>query len=440
MTIVPMGNLYLQEAKGDHMEYVLSLKRQIEEVIPRIVQRTLEASLEREVDQWLARKRHKRRRKSKRHEVKEYCSRCYSHDRRKFQRNGHYVRGLTTRWGQLEIARPQVKCECGGNVKLNFKTIRARQRIWEDVAIEVQAEYGRGCSYRQIKFHLDERLGTSFSLRTLNRRVLQGAKQEIVFNLVGWESVPPIVRLDGIWITVMFATGETYEDSLKRKRPVKQGKRIPILAAQGVWPDTGKTALLAWTLADGEDTDSWQQFLEQLYCAGLTPENGLKLLTTDGSTGFRAAYQNIYWMVSHQRCVFHKLRNVAKAIRIPAGLDRQAAREFRSSFLREAARIWQEPDEHSARLLLANFCESWKSKQSRAIKTLCRDIDDTLTFYAVQEQAAQLDLYWPAHLLRTTSPLERMFREFRRRFRNAILFHSPLGAQAATAQIAKNFS
>ncbi len=60
-------------------------------------------------------------------------------------------------------------------------------------------------------------------------------------------------------------------------------------------------------LADGEDTLSWQRFLEQLYLAGLTPENGLKMLAADGSTGFKAAYENVYWMVPLQRCVFRKL-------------------------------------------------------------------------------------------------------------------------------------
>jgi 4-alpha-glucanotransferase len=69
-----------------------------------------------------------------------------------------------------------------------------------------------------------------------------------------------------------------------------------------------------------------------------------------------------------------------------------------------------------------------------------RDFDDTLTFYAIQEQAVRRGEQWPAHLLRTTSPLERSFREFRRRYRNAVLFHSVLGALAVTSQLAERFS
>jgi len=63
-----------------------------------------------------------------------------------------------------------------------------------------------------------------------------------------------------------------------------------------------------------------------------------------------------------------------------------------------------------------------------------------LTFYTVQEQAAQRGEDWPAQVLRTTSPLERMFREFRQRYRKAILFHSATGLQAVTAQLANRFS
>jgi len=63
-----------------------------------------------------------------------------------------------------------------------------------------------------------------------------------------------------------------------------------------------------------------------------------------------------------------------------------------------------------------------------------------LTFYSVLEQAAQRGEQWSAHLLRTTSPLERMFREFRQRYRKAILFYSATGLQAVTAQLTERFS
>jgi hypothetical protein len=54
------------------------------------------------------------------------------------------------------------------------------------------------------------------------------------------------VRVDGIWITGMFATGETRTDRTGRTSLVIQANKVPILAAQGVWPTIGCTPLLAW--------------------------------------------------------------------------------------------------------------------------------------------------------------------------------------------------
>jgi putative transposase len=146
------------------------------------------------------------------------------------------------------------------------------------------------------------------------------------------------------------------------------------------------------------------------------------------------------WQVPLQRCVFHKLRNLAQALQVPAGLDRPAAQRYRSQFLRSAVRIWQATDEDEARQLYRAFRETWQTQQAKAVQTLARDFDDTLTFYAIQEQAARRGEQWPAYMLRTTSPLERMFREFRQRYRKAVLFHSITGLQAVTAQLADRFS
>ncbi|HLA98025.1 MAG TPA: transposase [Anaerolineales bacterium] len=295
-------------------------------------------------------------------------------------------------------------------------------------------------SYRQIKADWDQLLGSSVGLRTLNRRVLALDSDGLPARPWMKGEVPPVVRLDGIWITVMFPTGKTHTDRMGRKRLVKHAKKVPILAAQGVWPLSEKTCLLAWVRADGEDTASWQQFLEQLYEAGLTPKNGLALLVADGSPGLLAARENVYWTTPLQRCVFHKLRNLAQALTLPANLDRQAGRGYRTQFLRQAAHIWQASTETEARQCYVVFSQQWQSEQPKAIRTLQNDFEATLTFYAVQEQAAERNEVWPSHLLRTTSPLERTFRDFRRRYRLAVLFHSDAGARSTTSQLAARFS
>ena len=440
MLIVPIGNVLLQAPDGDVPDFAMQVMENIALALPAIIGRMLNKQLEMEITRFLGRGQYQRRRHAQRKATQVKCSKCQSQERQKFWRNGYYPRGLVTKYGHTQIGMPQLKCECGGNVRFDFQTVGARQRFGVDVQVFVQQEYQAGQSYRQIKTKLEARLHSSVGLRTLNKQVLAVGEETNACKT--WEKgcAPPVVRFDGIWLTVMFDTGEVRRDKKGRLRPVKQAKKIPILAAQGVWPATGRTELIAWMQAEGEDEKSWQTFMEKLWEAGLTPENGLKLVVSDGGAGFEAAYQNMYWFVLRQRCIFHKLKNLARALKLAHDLDQEAKKKFSTDFLRSAARIWQAETKTQAMRLYQTFCETWQKTQPKAIQTLQRDFEATLAFYDAQEEAETLGEYWPAHFLRTTSPLERMFREFRRRFRQAVLFHSKAGLRAATAQIAARFS
>lgn len=440
MLIVPIGNVLVQAAEVEQPGIALQVMENIAVVLPGIIGQMLNKHLEMEITRFLGRAHYQRRRDAKRKETQVKCSKCQSQERQKFRRNGTYRRGLVTKYGHTCIGMPQLKCACGGNVRFDFKTVRVRQRFGVDVQVFVQKEYQAGQSYRQIKVKLEESLHSAVGLRTLNKQVLAVGQEAPACKT--WEkgNAPPVVRFDGIWLTVMFETGQVRQDQLGRFRPVKQAKKIPLLAAQGVWPATGRTELIAWMQAEGEDKNSWQTFLEKLWETGLTPENGLKMVVSDGGPGFEAAYQNVYWTVWRQRCVFHKLKNLAHALKLPQDVDPLARKKFFSEFLRSAAHIWQAEDKTQAIHLYQAFCEQWQPTQPKAIQTLQRDFAATLAFYDAQEYAETKGEHWSTHFLRTTSPLERMFREFRRRFRQAVLFHSNAGLHAATTQIAARFS
>lgn len=440
MLIVPIGKVLLQGRDVEVPDRAFQVMEDIAWALPGLIGQMLNKHLEMEITRFLGRDPYQRRRHAQGQESQVKCSKCQSRARQKFRRNGYYRRGLVTRYGHTQLGMPQLKCECGGNVRFDFKTVRVRQRFGADVQVFVQQEYQAGQSYRQIKTKLEERLHSSVGLRTLNKQVL--AVDQGIKACKTWEKgeVPPVVRFDGLWLTVMFETGEVRQDRLGRVRPVKQAKKIPILAAQGVWPATGRTELIAWMQAEGEDEKSWQTFMERLWESGLTPDHGLKLVVSDGGTGFEAAYQNVYWSVLRQRCVFHKLQNLAHALNLAQEVDPQTKKKFSTDFLRSVSRIWQAEDKTQAIRLYQAFCEKWQKTQPKAIQTLQRDFEATLAFYDAQEYAETQGEQWPAHHLRTTSPLERMFREFRRRFRQAVLFHSNAGLHAATTQIAARFS
>jgi transposase-like protein len=413
-------------------------ERLIEEITERVgqvVARCLEAVLEEEVTELLGRDWYERRRDQERGWIEGYCGKCGSHDRRRFSRNGHYRRNLSTRWGQIELNVPQVECECGGKVKVPFQTLRPRQRIWDDLEGEIREEYGWGKSLRWLKACVDRKLGGSVGLRTLNQRVhaLEGLVAQWQEEEVA--DVPPVVRVDGLWVTLMFETKEKKRDKLGRQRVVKKAKKVPLLVAQGVWPESGRQEVVAWVIGAGEDEESWEALLTQMFERGISPQRGLRLLVADGAPGLGPARKTVYWDVPFQRCIFHKLRNILRAVVLPPGLEGKAAKRYKRRFIRSAARIWQAATEKEARRLQRKFCTKWAQKQPEAIATLQRDFEDTLTFYVVQEAAAQRGETWPARYLRTTSHLEREFRAWRRRLRGVVIFHSSLGLKAVIHQL-----
>ncbi len=436
MTIVPIGKLVLQEGEGKEREaYLHELVGQLQEAVKTVVTRCIEAELEREVTQALKRKAHARSKKvDGQLKGQARCRKCASQQVRQFWRNGHYRRGLDTSWGHLRIAMPQVRCRCGGSVALNWQTIRPGQRIWDDLGWELQAEYGWGLSLRWIKAKEDGKLGGSLGLRTINERV-----QQVGEGLEAWRQqtltqFPEVVEVDGVWITVMKRTSEKRKDRVGRLRPVKLGQRCVVLFARGWWPKSGERRLLTWLVAEKESEESWGDLLFAVKQLRLRSPGRWDLLIGDGAGGLEAARKIYCPDVPLQRCVFHKLRNILRDLTAPADFNRLAARAFRQAILEEVRLIWQADCEPQAWLRCDAFCKKWQDSQPKAVRTLQRDFERTLAFYQVHAQAAERGEDWPLTGLRTTSHLERENRNFRRRFRQAVLFHSQQGLEAAVFQ------
>jgi transposase-like protein len=305
--------------------------------------------------------------------------------------------------------------------------IRPYQRFWDDVQMRVEQWAEMGLSLRQIQTELNESLQTNVGLRVLNEQ-LQAIKQPIATPLT---SVPPVVMLDAIWVTVLRPTGEYKKDTRERRRPVKQKHKVPLLVAIGVWPQSGNWEVLDWELADKEDYEGWEALLVRLETRGMYHERGVELFIHDGGKGLTSALKKIFPFVPRQRCVFHKLRNIWQAIVVPDELNLQQARHLRRKIIRQAAAIYQADTLQQALDLRHAFRERWRTTQPAMVATLDRDWHDTITFYKIIQRYP----HWRVSCLRTTSLLERLNRNLRRLFRAANAYHSDLGLLAATARV-----
>lgn len=353
------------------------------------------------------------------------CHRCKSHQSRRFSRNGYRPRALLTPLGWISFCLARVRCECGGSVQIELSGfLRPYQRISDEVDEQIRRWYHLGMSLRNIEEALADSWMTPLSLRTLMVRIHQMAEE---VTLAPPSEAPPIVQLDAIWVTLVLPTGGTYRDRKGRKRPRVGRFRYPILVAMGVWPETDCSRVLDWMFATGEDEVQWTAFLSRLHEQGIHPERGLQLVIHDGGGGLCAALRTVHFAVPTQRCLFHKLRNIANAIQLPTGLSRRQRRRRRKAILKPFREVWQAKRYSTALRRYLQVVRRFRDSQPAAVATLRRDFRHTVAFYSLSDT-------YETRFLRTTSRLERLNRTLRTQFRKANAYHSLTGATAAVTQ------
>ena len=318
-------------------------------------------------------------------------------------------------------------------MKIDFgQLIRPHQRIGDDVDAQIQRLGGIAVSLRQMSElfgHL--RIG-SLALRTLTKRL--HLLTDLDPNREA-EDVPPVLQVDAIWVTLLRANGRVQRDRKGRKRRVKGRFKVPIMIAMGLWPDSERREILLWRMGENEGAEEWVKFLEILEDQGIRGENGLTLIIHDGGKGLCSALQTVWFDAEQQRCLFHKLRNIAKAIHLPDGLTRKQRTRRRKKIMKDFKQIWEARRYETALRRYLKVARLYRDTQPEAVATLRRDFRATVTYYALEKQFPS----WERKNLRTTSHLERFNRNIRRRTRPANAYHSDPGLTAMMAQVVRKF-
>ena len=362
------------------------------------------------------------------------CCRCGTTRSRRFSRNGFRRRQpLVTQWGEIALEVPRVRCECDGSVRIDFGgLLRPYQRIGEDVDAQIQRLGHLALSLRQMRAWLSHLCIGPLALRTLNQRLhlLQNLDPQRAAT-----DVPPILQVDAVWVTLLRPNGKVQRDRKGRTRAVKGRHKVPIMIAMGVWPDSDRREILLWRLGESESTAEWVAFLELLEAQGIRGAQGLRLIIHDGGPGLCSALQMVWFDAAQQRCLFHKLRNIARAIQLPDGLTRKQRRQQRRKILKDFQHIWKARRYQTMLQRYLEVVRTYRHTQPDAVATLRRDFRATVTYYALEEKFPN----WERRHLRTTSRLERFNRTLRRRTRSANAYHSKDGLTAMLSQEIRYF-
>jgi transposase-like protein len=364
-------------------------------------------------------------------DVNARCNRCGRQQRGWFRRNGTYPRSLVLEGLIVDFGVPRVRCACGGSVDLSFSVFAPYGRVSAEVAERVHEAIALGLTLRQSGALTAPANGGPLAKSTLNVRVLEVGRLAEGFHTGALKRVPPVVLVDGLWVKLLEPTGERFVDKRGRDRPRVKRKRIGLLVAYGVDPASGTWWVLDWERAEQEDQRSWAQLLERLRQRGVSAAHGLQLLVSDGSEGLAAALDlvDLGPGVRHQRCVFHKLRNIAKAAKGALAASKEEKRQQRREVVQDAAAIY-DGTEHAEILRRRDaFVAKWQVREPEAVATLLRDFAQTVVYVDVLAEAAERGEAWERRYLRTTSALERLNRRLRQLARQVVLFHAAAGLE-----------
>lgn len=302
---------------------------------------------------------------------------------RRAYRNGHYKRDLLSKYGSIEGIRVP-RMDQGG---MEFNLFDRYERRRRDVDAVFGQLFLNGVSTRKLKGIAEELYGKSVSPQTVSN-VFACLDQEVArFKEKPISDTVEFLFLDGI---------------SQKVREIGIEKKVMLCAfavhAKRPGEDERVKEIISFQLTEVEDEAAWKAFIADLKGRGLLGKK-LKLIVTDGNPALLKAIRSIYPFIKGQRCIAHKLRNVAVKIK-------KANRPY---CLKEAKLIFAADSRKEAIKRFRDWEAKWIVEEERAVKCMKKDLYNCLHYYEFDKKL------WRS--IRTTNILERAFREIRRRTR-----------------------
>lgn len=235
----------------------------------------IEQALESEVDEALGRGRYER-------------SQAAAPGYRNGSRTGH----LKTAEGVVDFSTPQVSGLAQPFVSRVKEALPGRSEELERLAVEM---YARGLSMRDIE--------KAFTDETGRCALSKSAASEVAQRL--WQDYQAFAARDLSSSDIMYL----FIDGVAERLHLGQ-KREPVLAAWAI-ASSGEKLLLGLYSASKEDTDSARECLRDLKARGMADP---VLVASDGAPGLIRAIEEVFPRSLRQRCLVHKIRNLANKV------------------------------------------------------------------------------------------------------------------------------
>lgn len=320
---------------------------------------------------------------------------------RKGYRNGYYERSLGTMYGNIsDISVPRLR-----EGSYEYQVFDHYQRRAGSIDQAIGTLFLNGVSTRKLSLIAKELIGTEVSSSTVstisaalsNDDLKQFQEKELKdeYRFLFFDGISAKVRKIGV-------------------------EREMLLCALGIKFD-GTKEIIGARLASGESEKDWESFLIDLKTRGLTGKK-LELITIDGNPGLIAALKTIFPFKKRQRCIAHKMRNVAVKVK----------RSRQESCMNGVKLIFGAGSRQEAINRFKDWKTQWSVYEESAVHCLEKDLDECLTYYQFEKSV------WKK--IRTTNIIERSFREVRRRTRPMSIALSPQSTERVFSGITKGLN
>ena len=299
-------------------------------------------------------------------------------DKREDVRAGHYRRSIITSRGIIDLKVPR-----GKKNKYTyslFKKFKRKTEAFEEVVIEAIL---KGHSSRKASAFFERMFGK----KTISHQAAVSTLRKFDSELESWRRRP---LRDNALIVVLDAV------CLKGVIPYLKTAK-PVLFAYAIYPD-GKEEVIDFELAQGESTNAWSKFCQNIYNRGL---KNIKLVVRDDRASIGNAISLCWPKALDQQCVFHILQNLCKKLK---GHPDKKKIIYDASWLYEA-----QSEEEFYRWATKFKKKYYKYRHHKAFKYFLGKIYQSIRYFALPKE------YW--RIAKTSNRLERYFEELKRRIK-----------------------
>ena len=291
-------------------------------------------------------------------------------------RNGHYQRTFAVKGlGRLNVKVPRDR-----QGKYQTKVLEPYKRNEASLEEDIAILYLLGQSTRSLALISERLLGTKISASKVSE-----CSGRLIESVEKWRSRPltetfKYLYLDGTYFSM---------------RIDKKIVKVCVLVVIGV-DEFGIKQVVALQAGDKESAGTWRQLFKDLKARGLN-RHAIKLGIMDGLPGLEKVFKEEFPGAKIQRCQVHVARNVI--CKVPQNMKQKVADDIRSIFYASTKDKSME--------FFADFKRKYEKDIPSAVKCLEGSLESTLCYLSFPKDE------WVS--LRTTNPIERLNKEFKRR-------------------------